>query len=119
MPSEINAEEATMRRARTVSTIVVAGLAATAVALPAGASEPAATAAKGPHFEGTVVSVNRAARTFRLRDAERGTVRIKVTSSTSYQRIAGFGALRAGMANIEAKVRRTDGRWVAWKIERG
>jgi hypothetical protein len=107
-----------MRITGTLPTVVLAGLAATAVALPAGASGPTATTAKGPHFEGTVVSVDRSARTFRLRDPERGTVRIKVTSSTRYQRIAGFGALRAGMANVDAKVRRSGNRWVAWKIER-
>ena len=46
-------------------------------------------------YEGTVVSVNRDNRTFRLHDSERGTIRIKVTRSTRFERIAGFGALRA------------------------
>ena len=45
----------------------------TALALAAPAAAPAA------QFEGTVVSVNRDNRTFRLHDSERGTVRIKVT----------------------------------------
>ena len=68
-------------------------------------------------FEGTVVSVNRAANTFRLRDSERGTVRIKVTSRTRYERIAGFRGLRAGLRNVEAVVRRSNGRWVARSVE--
>jgi len=90
--------------------LVVAGVAAT----PAAAAP--ATALR--EFEGTVVSVNRDARTFRLRDSERGTVRIKVNRSTRYERIAGFGGLERGMRNIEATVRRSDGRWVAREVER-
>ena len=89
------------------------GGATTATATAAGASSAAAR-----HFEGRVVSVDRSARTFRLRDSERGTVRIRVTSSTSFERIAGFGALRAGMRRIEATVRRSNGRWVATRVER-
>ena len=42
------------------------------------------------------MSVNRDNRTFRLHDSERGTIRIKVTRSTRFERIAGFcGAARA------------------------
>jgi hypothetical protein len=43
------------------------------------------------------VSVNKQKKTFRLRDAECGTIRIKVTRNTTFQRIAGFSALQAGM----------------------
>jgi hypothetical protein len=68
--------------------LVVAGVAA----MPAAAAP--ATALR--EFEGTVVSVNRDARTFRLHDSERGTVRIKVNRSTRYERIAGFGGLERG-----------------------
>ena len=69
-------------------------------------------------YEGTVVSVNRDARTFRLHDAERGTVRVKVTRSTRFERIAGFSSLRRGMRRVEATVRRSNGRWVATLVER-
>jgi hypothetical protein len=69
-------------------------------------------------YEGTVVSVNRDARSFRLHDAERGTVRVKVTRSTRFERIAGFSSLRRGMKRIEATVRRSNGRWVATVVER-
>jgi hypothetical protein len=85
----------------------------TAIALAAPAVASAAT-----RYEGTVVSVNRDNRTFRLHDSERGTIRIKVTRSTSFERVAGFGALRAGMKRIEATVRRSNGRWVAVHVER-
>ena len=93
--------------------IVAAGLAIA----PAASAAPAGSAALR-EFEGTVVSVNRDARTFRLRDAERGTVRIRVTRNTRFERIAGFGGLEPGMRNIEAVVRRSNGRWVARAVER-
>ncbi len=69
-------------------------------------------------YEGTVVSVNRDARTFRLHDSERGTIRIKVTRSTRFERISGFSGLRKGQKRIEATVRRSNGRWVATEVER-
>jgi uncharacterized membrane protein YgcG len=69
-------------------------------------------------YEGTVVSVNRDARTFRLHDSERGTIRIRVTRSTDFERISGFSGLRKGMKRVEATVRRSNGRWVATEVER-
>jgi hypothetical protein len=85
----------------------------TALVLAAPAAAQAAT-----QYEGTVVSVNRDNRTFRLHDSERGTIRIKVTSRTRFERVAGFSGLRAGMTRIEATVRRSNGRWVALQVER-
>ena len=90
---------------------MIATVAAVTLAAPAAAS--AAT-----QYEGTVVSVNRDNRTFRLHDSERGTIRIKVTSRTRFERVAGFSGLRKGMTRIEATVRRSDGRWVALEGER-
>ena len=87
-------------------------------ATPTTTTAPAATQAATRQFEGTVVSVNRSARTFRLRDTERGTVAIKVTSRTRFQRVGGFAGLRAGMTRIEANVRRSNGAWVATFVER-
>jgi hypothetical protein len=69
-------------------------------------------------YEGTVVSVNRDARTFRLHDSERGTIRIRVTRSTRFERINGLRGLRRGMKRVEATVRRSNGRWVAIEVER-
>ena len=93
---------------------------ATPVVLAAAAllAAPAAAPAAVREFEGTVVSVNRDNRTFRLHDSERGTKRIKVNSRTRFERIAGFAGLRKGMTRIEATVRRRDGRWVAIEVER-
>ena len=80
------------------------------------AAAPASAAAR--QFEGRIVSVNRAAHTFRIHDSERGTKRIKVTANTRFERINGFAGLRAGMRNIEATVKRSNGRWVAIEVER-
>ena len=92
-------------------------VAAVAAVAPAQAAAPVSASAL-QELEGTVVSVNRDNRTFRLRDSERGTVRIKVNRRTRYERIDGFSGLRAGMTDIEALLRRTDGRWVATEVER-
>jgi hypothetical protein len=87
-------------------------------AAPATPAKAAALQAATRQFEGTVVSVNRSARTFRLRDTERGTIRIRVNRNTRYERIDRLGELRAGMTNIEATVRRSNGRWIALEVER-
>jgi hypothetical protein len=89
-------------------------------ALSAGAQAPAATSQTAllREFEGTVVSVNRDARSFRLRDVERGTPVIKVTRNTRFERIDGLAGLKVGMKRVEAKVRRVDGRWIAAEVER-
>jgi hypothetical protein len=105
-------------------TVVAASIAALgATAVPAGAATQAATTAPATQaatrqFEGTIVSVDRSARTFRLRDAQRGTVTIKVTSRTRFQRVGGFAGLRAGLNRVEANVRRSNGAWVATFVER-
>jgi hypothetical protein len=65
-----------------------------------------------------VVSVDRGANTFRLRDTERGTVRVKVNARTRYERVNGLRGLRAGMSNIEVRVRRSNGAWLALEVER-
>jgi hypothetical protein len=85
-------------------------------ALPIAGADAQSTSTR--QYEGTVVSVNRDAKTFRLRDAERGTVRIRVTSRTRFERVSGLRGLRAGQTNIEAVVRRSNGSWVATSVER-
>jgi hypothetical protein len=80
------------------------------------AAAPASAA--GAEFEGTVLSVNREKRTFRLDDSERGVKRIKVTRHTRFERIGGFRGLRAGMRNVESVVKRRSGRWIAIEVER-
>lgn len=103
-----------MRPAKLLVPLVLAA-AATAVGSTPAAAAPDTAALR--EFEGTVVSVNRAKRTFRLRDTERGTVRIRVTRRTRWERIDGFRGLRRGMTNVEAVVKRSGGRWVAREVE--
>jgi len=69
-------------------------------------------------YEGTVVSVNRDAKTFRLHDSERGTIRIKVRRSTRFERINGFAGLKKGLKRVEVTVKRSNGRWIAVAVER-
>ena len=75
--------------------VLAAALTAFSVTAAGAATERTASAA-ARQFEGTVVSVNRDARTFRLKDVERGTVRIKVTRNTRFERIDGLAGLKAG-----------------------
>jgi hypothetical protein len=82
------------------------------------AAVPSTAAAQARQYEGTIVSVRKSDRTFRLRDTERGTIRIKVTRNTRFERLNGFASLRAGLTNIEAVVRRVSGRFVASEVER-
>lgn len=106
-----------MRRKLITGALVAAtAVAGVAPAASSGAA-PSANAALR-QFEGTVVSKNGDARTFRLRDSERGTVRIRVTRSTRFERIDGFAGLKVGARNIEATVRRGDDRWIALEVER-
>jgi hypothetical protein len=98
---------------RTIRYIALIALVAGVAAVPAPAS-----AATVREFEGTVASVDRDSRTFRLRDSERGTIRVKVTSRTRFERIAGFRALKRGMSAVEVVVVRSNGAWVAREVER-
>lgn len=101
----------------TTALVAVTAIAVGAASVPAGAAPTAGSAALR-QFEGTVVSKNNAARTFRLRDTERGTVRIHVTRNTRFERIGGLAGLKVGATNIESTVRRRDGRWIAVEVER-
>jgi hypothetical protein len=95
---------------------LITKIAIAALAVPA-IGAPAASAATR-QYEGTVVSVDRGDRSFRLRDGERGTIRVKVVSSTRFERVGGFSGLRAGQTDIEVTVKRSNGRWVATQVER-
>jgi hypothetical protein len=102
-----------------IGSVAVVAVALTAFsATVAGATPDRTATASVRQFEGTVVSVNREARTFRLRDVERGTVRIKVTRNTRFERIDGLAGLKAGAKNIESTVKRKDGAWIALEVQR-
>jgi hypothetical protein len=107
---------ATLPAMRILKTLTASALAGLALAGTASAAD--ASVAQLREFECTVVSVNRDARTFRLRDSERGTFRFKVTSRTRFERVAGFSGLRRGQTRIEVTARRSNGRWIAAEVER-
>jgi hypothetical protein len=86
-----------------------------AVSLLAAVSVGTASAATVRHVEGRVLSVDRSASTFKLRDSERGTFTIRVSSSTKFERVR-FSTLKAG-STVEATITRVDGRWRATKVE--
>jgi hypothetical protein len=100
--------------------VILAAMLTAGLAALAGA---ATTSQRPPlrEFEGRVVSIDRGARTFRLHDSERGTKRIRVTSNTRYERVAGLAGLSVGQRAIEVKTRRktADGHaWIAIEVEK-
>jgi hypothetical protein len=112
---------------RTKLTIAVATAAvATGGIAAAGAGATASSTAKAPttastaatrHVEGRVTAIDRSARTFTVRDAQRGTLKVTVTSSTKFERVT-FSSLRTG-TRVDVRAKRVAGAWNATKVERG
>ncbi|MEN3280152.1 MAG: hypothetical protein V7607_1292 [Solirubrobacteraceae bacterium] len=108
---------AAMRNTLTIAT-VTAALAGGAIAASAGATAPStATAAATRHVEGRVTAIDRPARTFTVRDAQRGTLKVEVTTSTRFERVT-FSALRTGQ-RVDVRATRVSDTWTATKVERG
>jgi hypothetical protein len=97
--------------------VAAAGAGATASSTRSATSPATATTAVTRHVEGRVTAVNRSARTFTVRDAERGTLKVKVTSSTKFERVR-FSTLRTG-TRVDVRAKRVAGAWNATKVERG
>jgi hypothetical protein len=93
---------------RSASVLVIAVLALGAIALPAQAAIR--------HLDGTVVSKNADNHSFRIRTQNGNQVRIKVTSSTKFQRLAGFGALHKDLA-VEVDAKSSSNGLVATQVE--
>jgi hypothetical protein len=93
--------------------LTLAVLAAMAIAALAAVTASAATVR---HIEGRATAVDRDARSFTLRDSQRGTFRVFVGSSTRFERTS-FSRLSTS-SRIEATIRRSDGRWVASHVEK-
>jgi len=68
------------------------------------------------HIDGTVVSKNSDNRTFRLTTQGGSQVRVKVASSTVFQRISGFGGLHKGL-RVEVEGKTTSNGLVATHVE--
>ena len=96
---------------------VAAGTGAAASSKPAAKAPTTASAAATRHVEGRVTAIDRSARTFTVRDAERGTLKVKVTSATKFERVS-FAGLRTG-TRVDVRAKRVAGAWNATKVERG
>jgi hypothetical protein len=97
--------------------IAVAGAGATASPGTSAKAPIAASTAATRHVEGRVTAIDRSARTFTVRDAQRGTLKVKVTSSTKFERVT-FSSLRTG-TRVDVRAKRVAGAWNATKVERG
>jgi hypothetical protein len=97
-----------MLNRRTASVLVLAALALGAFALPAQAALR--------HLDGTVVSKDADSHSFQIKTQSGNRIRLKVTSATQFQRIAGFGGLQKGLA-VEVEARSTSNGLVATHVE--
>jgi hypothetical protein len=96
--------------------VAAVGAGATASSTSSATSPATATTAVTRHVEGRVTAINRSARTFTVRDAERGTLKVKVTSTTKFEDVR-FSTLRTG-TRVEVRAKRVAGAWNATKVER-
>jgi uncharacterized membrane protein YgcG len=87
--------------------VLATALASATLAGPAGAAVR--------HIDGTVVSKNAKDKSFQL-STQSGNVRIRVSSTTVFDRLAGFGALHKGL-EIEVNATQSSSGLVATKIE--
>ena len=76
-----------------------------------------AQAAMAAKFEGPVLSKNKQERTFRMNPENHSNVTIKVKGGTEFERIDGYAGLHKGL-KVDVIAHRSDGRWVASKIEK-
>jgi hypothetical protein len=108
--------------------LIVAGLVMVPVmvAMPGAAATPRAVRASSLHeFKGRIVSISPDRHTFRMRrggtgtySEQRPTRKIKATRKTRYERpLHSFRDLREGL-RVQVTARRSNGRWIAVKIER-
>ena len=97
--------------------IAVAGAGATASSATAAKAPTTASTAATRHVEGRVTAIDRSARPFTVRDAQRGTLKVKVTSSTKFERVT-FASLRTG-TSVDVRATRVGSAWRATKVERG
>jgi hypothetical protein len=117
-------------RTKTILSIVgtAAVLGTGAVAATGAVAQSSSTSASAPaqatrfvrHIEGPIVAIDRASRTFTVRDREHRDAlsTVKVTPSTRFDNVAGFGALHRGQ-RVEVKAARVNGALSATKVERG
>jgi hypothetical protein len=128
--ASIQAKEMTMNKQRTRLAGILAGAAALVVAgggttALANRDHPEDGPHQGQagqvsavvkHYDGTVLSKNRDARTFKMRTESDRTLKFRVTGTTEFERISGFGGLSRDL-RIEVNAKRTDNGLLALKVE--
>jgi hypothetical protein len=97
--------------------IAAAGAGATAASTTGAKAPTTASTAATRHVEGRVTAIDRSARTFTVRDAQRGTLKVTVTSSTKFERVT-FSSLRTG-TRVDVRATRAGSAWNATKVEPG
>jgi hypothetical protein len=103
----------TLKRGMTVTVAMALLLIALFSALAASEAQAALR-----HFDGTVLSKNRDARTFRIETENGRTKRFRVNRSTEFERIdGGFSGLHRGL-RVEVDAKRTDRGLLARQVER-
>lgn len=100
-----------MATKRVSSVLVIAALAAALIAAVLAA--PASAAIR--HIDGTVVSKNAKAQSFKL-STQSGTINIRVNAATVFERISGFGGLHKGLA-VEVDAKQTSNGLLAKQVE--
>jgi hypothetical protein len=114
-------------RSKTILSIVgaAAALSTGAVAATGAIAQSSSTSASSAqasqfarHIEGPIVAIDRAARTFTVRDREHRSAlsTIHVTRNTRFDGVAGFGALHKGQ-QIDVRAVRANGTLSATKVE--
>lgn len=94
--------------------LLVATAALAATAMLGALALPAQAALR--HIDGTVVAKDSSNRTFKISTQSGNRLRIKVTSATKFQRIAGFGGLHQGL-RVEVEAKSTADGLVAVQVE--
>jgi hypothetical protein len=99
------------------------GIAATGAIAQSSSTAASASAQAGRlvrHIEGPIVAIDRAARTFTVRDREHRNAlsTVKVTATTRFDHLAGFGALHKGQ-RVDVKAVRANGALAATRDDRG
>jgi hypothetical protein len=106
-----------MKTQATLSIIAAAAaLGAGGIAATGAVASSVSVKAPTGHVEGRIIAVNRPAHTFTVRDVERGTLKVNVTSGTRFERIAGFSALR-NSERVDVRAINSNGSWNANLVE--
>ncbi|MEK6230143.1 MAG: DUF5666 domain-containing protein [Actinomycetota bacterium] len=112
IPNKGAAMKPILRLGAVLGATVVAGAVAPGAMAQAPSAQPVAR-----HFDGTVTSVAKQKKTFRMRTEGGRVLRLAVNARTRFERIAGFAGLTKGQV-VEVTARRRGGRWVALEVER-